>query len=59
MRSSEIENACMVVRTPVTRAAAAIEAAPGTVEHATRARSSEVLVNHGGRTRQCGYKPPF
>jgi hypothetical protein len=45
-----------VVRTPVTRAAPAIEAAPGTVEHATRARSSEVLVNHGGRTRQCGYE---
>eukprot|EP01043_Picozoa_sp_COSAG02_P019972 COSAG02_NODE_974_length_15518_cov_97.334717_5_plen_65_part_00 len=30
MRSSEIENACMVVRTPVARAAAAIEATPGT-----------------------------
>ena len=36
MRSSEIENACMVVRTPVARAAPAIEAAPGTVEHAAR-----------------------
>jgi len=56
MRSSDIENACMVVRDPVARAAPAIEAAPGTVEHATRARSSEVLVNHGGRTRQCGYE---
>ena len=40
MRSSEIENACMVVRTPVARAIMlpAIEPAPGTVEalHAVR-----------------------
>ena len=50
MRSSEIENACMVVRTPVARAAPAIEAAPGTVEHATRARA----ICH--RTVVCGLR---